>query len=174
MALSRRSSSAWSPVGSVRRRAAGAWAGASEVRRRTAGAWVSLWTSVAVALTNRTVDATNVGAGANAGFLLENTGIARTRNNGFYAQVSGQWMPSPSTAEAANYEVRVTLVSGTAPQTGVLNTWLALSTSREWVLSRATNGSNSCVLRFEIRRIGTTTVLAQADITLIATRESGA
>ena len=72
---------------------------------------------------------------------------------------------------AANYEVLVTETVG-AMTSGPVGAWTNLGTDREWVVTRtgATGpGSTSCTATFQIRKVGTTTVLDSATITLTAT-----
>lgn len=73
------------------------------------------------------------------------------------------------TSQAANYEARVTETSGTLSGGSGINTWLALSSTRNWYVEEFTSGNiNTCVFTVEIRKIGTTTVLDSATITLTA------
>jgi hypothetical protein len=69
---------------------------------------------------------------------------------------------------AANYEVKATLTSGTFT-TGTAGSWLNLATEREWTARQTTVGTKTTTATFEIRKVGTTTILATATITLTAT-----
>jgi RHS repeat-associated protein len=79
-----------------------------------------------------------------------------------------EWLNPESTTEAANYEVWAQLVSGTL-SAGSAGQWLRMNLARDWTLTRSTVGSSQTVINVRIRRIGTTTVLAAADVTLNAT-----
>lgn len=68
---------------------------------------------------------------------------------------------------AGLYEARVTVTSGSLTS-GTTGTWLALSTSRQWEVSRATTGSSNVTFTLEIRRASDGTVLDTATITLAA------
>lgn len=95
-------------------------------------------------------------------------------NGTFYK--SQEWLTgSPvATTIADDYEIRATLVSGSTPSSGTMNTWLNLGTTRVWsnTVSRTTVGvaSRQSVIDFEIGRAGTNTALVtmRADITAYA------
>ena len=75
------------------------------------------------------------------------------------------------TSEASNYEVYATLNSsaGGGLDSGTTGAWLSLNTNRTWAVYESTSGNLSSVeLGMQIRRIGTSTVLASATITLEA------
>lgn len=97
-------------------------------------------------------------ANALSEYVLNNTGDI---NSGDY----GQWI-NPKVA-INTYEARATLVSG-ALTTGTLNAWLSLGTTRNWTVVRNSIGAATAVFTIEIRKIGTTNVLATATITLTA------
>lgn len=74
-------------------------------------------------------------------------------------------------ALASLYEVMATLTSGTNPSTGTMGAWLALGgADLAWTCFKSgTVGGKNSVFRLDIRRIGTTTVLATGIINLTAT-----
>lgn len=72
---------------------------------------------------------------------------------------------------AAGYDVRATLVSGTAPAGSALAAWLNLSSSRTWSLTRSTIGNVSCVLTIEIGLAGSGAAIDSATITIEAERD---
>jgi len=63
------------------------------------------------------------------------------------------------------FECRATLVAGSITS-GTVGSWLSLGTNRSWESTRSIVGSQSGALDIEIRKIGTTTVLATARITV--------
>lgn len=77
------------------------------------------------------------------------------------------WRAGVTPGIGSGYEVRATLQSGTTPS-GTLGSWLALSSSRAWTLTRTSQGTNTAELLVEIRATSGT-VLASAVITLQAT-----
>jgi hypothetical protein len=97
-------------------------------------------------------------------YQLTSGGQAEGSQQGFYYNLE-QWCTP--TSQASNYEARVSNVTGTTPS-GPINTWVALSSTREWSLFAAVNNAELCDFLVEIRRIGTTTILADATITLYA------
>ncbi len=74
----------------------------------------------------------------------------------------------PST-NLANYEVRATVISG-AVTTGTTGTFQALGVARAWSVSVAAPGVADVSLTIEIRRIGTTQILATATVTMSVER----
>jgi hypothetical protein len=85
-----------------------------------------------------------------------------------YPTNSGTWLNSGS---AGDYEVRMTLVSGTLQASGyAVNTWYALSTDSQYAgwntRNSLGNPSESRVLTAEIRRVSDSLVVDSATITI--------
>ena len=171
MSLHRRLSSSNVAVASVKRRLGGAWVNVQEIKRRVSGSWVTVWSALAFKLSNRSVFSNNFGATATATVTFYNDGrFAYQEAPSAQVVVADEWMTPRSTTEAAKYQIRATRLSGGTPS-GTLGSWLALSSSRSWSISRAASGTAETVLRFEIRNATTLAVVATADITLTATYE---
>jgi len=66
--------------------------------------------------------------------------------------ILGDWVTPKSTANI--WEMRTTLDSGDTPNGSVLGTWLPLTTSRTWGLTRSEVGESNSVLTFEFRQVG--------------------
>lgn len=67
---------------------------------------------------------------------------------------AGDWI-DPKSSAPGSYEVRATLVSGSI-DSGILNTWLPLSSTRSWSVGVTVAGTNqSATLTVEIRLGGT-------------------
>ena len=77
---------------------------------------------------------------------------------------------------SSNYEIFTSNAGPDAVDAGsdVLDTWLSLSTIRNWGVTRTNNsaGNDSIVLTISIRRVGTTTVLDSGVYNLMATRQT--
>lgn len=70
---------------------------------------------------------------------------------------------------ASNYEVRWVPATGSLnPDSGAVNTWLTLSSNREWAASfTADFGERYYYGTVQIREVGTTTILAEANVSAI-------
>jgi hypothetical protein len=101
---------------------------------------------------------------ATAGYRLTSAGLAQSLVDITFTTLETWCTP---TSEAVNYEVFATLVSGSTPS-GTIGSWVALSTTQDWVLSSNIGLSQVCQLSLQIRRIATATVLATATIDLDA------
>jgi hypothetical protein len=125
-------------------------------------------TAETVTISDQFVTATRVASGtAVTVYQLASTGdINRTVNTN--TTDIGDWI-TPKSA-ASGYEVFATLVSGTLTS-GTTGSWLALSSSRSWNVNRSTFGTSTAVVGLQIRKVGTTTVLDSATITLEANWE---
>ena len=117
---------------------------------------------VTLATTYNPSDSVTTPATATAGFRLTSAGDIETAG-GTYAD-GGDWLLPKS--GMALYEVKATLNSG-ALTTGTTGSWLALSSTRTWTVSTAL-GAAQAVLTIEIRRIGSSLVLATITVTLDA------
>lgn len=121
--------------------------------------------NIVIVLNNQTiVDATGGARNATAGYRLTSGGQAQSQVNATFTTLE-QWCTP--TAEAVNYEVLVTVTSGSL-STGTAGSWLALSSTQTWTRTATINNINTCVFTAQIRRVGTGTVLATAIITLEA------
>lgn len=125
--------------------------------------------------TNKTVTSSVISPNtASATFRLASAGKIRfqTSVGGAYVEQSptNEWMDPESTTEGFNYQVYASLVSGVPPNAGAgLNTWVGMGTSPiDWVLMRSISGASQSVINIQIRRVGTTTVLASTNVTLTA------
>lgn len=95
--------------------------------------------------------------------------------NAVSVNVAGQWWSIwPVTDIGSSYQIRATLVSGTAPTGPALGstTWHNLSTQRTWSHSRSGAGTSSCVIEVSIRDIATSTIRATASYTIEAVMEN--
>jgi hypothetical protein len=109
--------------------------------------------------------AINFGSPASAEYILNTNGNVEYSENGVAASVLEAWcIPA---AQATNYESFATLVSGSLSG-GTLGSWLALSSTRSWEITQSSPGVTSAIFNVGIRRVGTTTILASADIELNA------
>ena len=124
---------------------------------------------------NKLVDSTvALGSTASATFRLATAGKIRfqTSAGGLYEEQSpfDEWLEPESTTASLNFEVMAVPVSG-AVTSGPTNQWLALGgVARDWTLTNVVAGTSAqAVLTIQIRRIGTTTVLASTNATLRAT-----
>jgi len=101
-----------------------------------------------------------------ATYTLEADGDIITATTAGGSVDAGDWI-IPKGAAGGNFEVQATIVSGSV-SSGTTGSWLALSSDRTWTRSQVTSGTSTVVLTIEIRRVGTTTVLATCTRTLVA------
>lgn len=111
----------------------------------------------------------SVGEYAGATLEISSDGTAYgIDNSGFGADIvySNPWIPTTEPSIIDDYEVRVTLSSGSV--IGDLNVWQNLSTTRQWYVEAFYPGSQSATLSVQIRNAATTNVLETATVTLSA------
>jgi hypothetical protein len=121
--------------------------------------------AVTITVNPATITGINISSTASAQYQLNSSGNAFEIVNGGLATLLYAWcVPA---GQAANYEVYASLVSGSlSGGSSATDTWLALSTTRAWLVS--TTSLLYATLNVGIRRVGTTTILASADIELAA------
>lgn len=118
-----------------------------------------------ITISNQSItDATGGSRSATAGYRLTSGGNAQSQINLTFTTLE-QWCTP--TSQASNYEVLVTVTSGSL-STGTAGSWLALSSTQTWTRTATIGTANTCVFTVEIRRVGTSTVLDSATITLEA------
>lgn len=89
---------------------------------------------------------------ATAGVRFKSDGTIQTINGSITFDF-GAWVSPASSAD--EWEIRATLASGSVP-TGTRGSWLPLTSTREWVLTRSSDGMYESDLTFEFRRVGDT------------------
>lgn len=95
--------------------------------------------------------------------------------NAVSVNVAGQWWSIwPVTDIGSSYQIRATLVSGTAPTGPTLGstTWHDLSTLQVWSHTRSVAGTSGGVIEVSIRDIATSTIQATASYTIEAVMEN--
>lgn len=105
---------------------------------------------------------------ATCGYRLNSNGKVYSTNTVGSATYIEDWI-TPNGA-ASGYECYVTVTSGSL-STGTSGSWLSLGTTRDWTVSTNTGGAvfiKTCTFTVDIRKIGTTTVLDSATITIEA------
>lgn len=80
------------------------------------------------------------------------------------SDVDGDWISPGATGIGSDYEIKATLVTGTAPAGASLSTWLNMGTTRQWSM----NSPGSCVLSIAIRDVATgTTQVSRSDCSIL-------
>lgn len=110
-----------------------------------------------VALTARTASASAASIGATATYALSSTGDILASVSSSNVVDVGDWI-SPQSG-MAGYAVFASRLSGVTI-TGTLDTWLALSSSRSWTITRSTTGTSTATMSVQIRRISDSVVVA--------------
>lgn len=107
---------------------------------------------------------------ATAGWRAQSNGVAESFQQliGSWAAITNNWVQSLASGDTpSNYDIRATESSynGVGTRSGTMNTWLSLSTLRQWTLA-INGGPQTGVwwITFEIRR--GTTVIATALVKL--------
>jgi hypothetical protein len=122
--------------------------------------------NVVITLANQNISYSSGGlTGAAVGYQLSSGGQVLQREQTTYTNI-GQWCTP--TSQASNYEVLITVTSGSTPTGSPVGSWTSLSVSLEWGLSVGAGGFDTSTFTAQIRKTGTTTVLATATITLTA------
>ncbi len=128
-----------------------------------------VWQLLTVNITDQSIQVTNPSTRATAGYRLNYSGIAESLDDVTYATLE-TWLLSGA---ASDYEVRVTLSSGTL-SSGTTGTWQNLGTSRSWTVVAGNYYPEfaEAEIVVEIRNATTLTILDTATINLQAERIS--
>lgn len=119
--------------------------------------------NVTIFISNQFIsDFTGGSRAAISGYRLTSGGLAQSLVDTTFTTLETWCTP---TGQAVNYEVFITIVSG-GLTSGTTGSWVALSTTRTWTLEFSVPNSGQCVFTAQIRKVGTTTVLSTATITL--------
>tara|TARA_R110002060_G_scaffold66407_1_gene75228 strand:- start:255 stop:821 length:567 start_codon:yes stop_codon:yes gene_type:complete len=89
-------------------------------------------------------------------------------NGGAYSSSDiGNWI-DPKSAAPGSYQIRATLNSGTSPSGSAVGSWMALTSTRSWILSSSAGQSKTCNLTIQIRVGG----VIQDSATVVLTADS--
>ncbi|WP_287994291.1 hypothetical protein [Acidiphilium sp.] len=105
------------------------------------------------------------GSSQTAIYTLESDGDIVSSTTSFGNVDRGDWI-DPKASAPDDYEVRATIVSGSL-SAGTAGSWLPLTSSRTWNVSRDFAGVSSCTLTIEIRK-GSGSTLDSATVELTA------
>lgn len=107
-----------------------------------------------------------------AGYEINANGRVYAVNGASFITTEIEQWATP-TSVASQYEVIATLVSGTlSPGGGELNIWRSLGSTRDWYIEQILSGVKLTTLSFQVRKIGTTTVLDTWTVDLGAYRSA--
>lgn len=112
---------------------------------------------------------------AESGFRFNRGGTIDTYSRNLYSSTNyrhaGNWITPTASDIGDDYEVRFSEISGTFGYlTGTYNTWLPLTTWRNVSVAVA-NGQADATVKAEIRKVGTTTILATTNLQMQAESE---
>jgi len=120
----------------------GTWRSQGNAWTNVAGVWkrATVWTNVAgtwkAVLGRVSLDGHSTAAPAQSGFRFNSDGTVDENESGSYSQIDSatDWIIPNAVDGKGSYEIRAVQNSGDALDAGsdALNTWLALSTDREW------------------------------------------
>jgi hypothetical protein len=158
--------SAWVTAKSARVWNGSAWVNAKSAKVWNGSAWVNFLSSVNI----ENASETSSGAGfdnafAEAGYILSSDGTASTFSDSgtfFEFDLAGQWFVGGSISD---FSVRATLDSvtgsGAESVTGTFDSWLSLSTTRQWSLITNAVGNDD----FQFANLSMTIEIAYTDDT---------
>lgn len=122
-----------------------------------------------VTVSGESILSASFGGTVTAGVRFSSSGIVSKNVNSIYTQIDAatDWI-IPNSAAPDDYQVRCTF-TGATPSGAATNTWLALSTTREWLVTDTTdNGvAVTSTLTIEIRK-GTGAVISSGVYSLSA------
>lgn len=152
-------------------RVAGTWQPLKAIFVRVSGVWQTVYLAVAATLSNRSVTSfTTPGPGtAISQFILNSDGRAQYVQDGVTSDVSGEWRVAGASSD---FEARATVNSGSLTA-GTTGSWVGLSSTQTWSLTRSTAGLSNCNFTLEIRRASDGVVLTSASITLTSEVDVG-
>ena len=104
---------------------------------------------------------------ATAGYRLSNTGVVQTKGASYADKET--WLLSGLNSEC---ECRATYATGDALSTGTMNSWLALSSTREWTLVATSGVEKANTTLIEIRNAATGMVLDSCTVSFEAISSS--
>lgn len=149
---------------------AGTWKKCA-VWQNVAGTWKKVTSLLGAVMNNSTVyggDSTSPYS-ASGSHTLSNAGAADTTATGASTH-SWTWLTGGA---ASDFECRAVLVSGSTPSGSAMSTWLALSSTRSWSISRTTVGITQTVFDVTIRDVASAGAAVSVTGRISITLENG-
>ncbi len=169
----RKVSGTWEEMTEVHRKISGTWEEITEIHRKVSGTWEQVFGAIGVvSIDNQNLFAVEASPSSTSiNYKFFTTGLAQYfKNGGSGLSLGDNWWSLHSVAGIGNsYEVMATQTgtTGSSSDSGdVRGSWLALTSDREWGISKASVGVATQTLSIEIGLIGTSTALFSATITL--------
>ena len=160
----------WRTVDSPRVKVSGAWRTVQQGYVKVSGTWRTFFQALGASLPASITDSKLAISTADASVTLTVNSNGTWAGNGDFAP-SGTWQVGGT---AADYEVRLTLSSGTTPSGSDMATWLSCGTTRSWSITETRNGyyTTSFTGTLEIRMAASPqTVFATSSVSLEAVVE---
>jgi hypothetical protein len=169
MPISAKVSGSWQTITKPATKVSGTWRPLGGVWTRVSGVWQRVYT--AAAISNQFANASFTSGTVTATYELNSNGIAYLTDNVSYGDnllhaISNEWQGGGTNSD---FEARMTVNSGSL-SAGTTGSWVALSSTQTWTLSRATAGISTASATLEIRLAGSATVLDSATIDFEAER----
>lgn len=148
--------------------AGGVWKTIQAIWVGAGGVWKQAYSAVVLTLTTATAENNRTSGAASAVYQIRvDRFIYTSALSGATIVQQEQWCPS--TATPTDYEVMATVTAGTL-NSGTTGSYIAITGTHAWSVTRSTIGVSSATIRIDIRRIGDTTVLASKVINFTAER----
>lgn len=160
----------WRTVDSPRVKVSGAWRTVQQSYVKVSGTWRTFFQALGANLPSSITDSALAISTANASVTLTVNSNGTWAGNGDLSP-SGTWQVGGT---AADYEVRLTLSTGTAPAGSAMATWLSCGTTRSWRITETRDGyyTTSFTGTLEIRMAASPqTVFATSSVSLEAVVE---
>lgn len=114
-----------------------------------------------ITFTNDTADkaVTRAGQEADATYSINANGTVTINGNN---TPEYHWLPNNSLS--GSYEIKAVFVGGDTSPIGTYNTYVNMGTDTSWTLTAPYGSNYSAIISLSIRRTGTTTVIATANV----------
>lgn len=168
----------WVNDSGVQRRLKEVWVNDNGVQRRLKECWVNdngvqrcFFRSDVISIGISALLGSSVSpANPSVFYSLLSSGVKQTsesRDGTSPAVNNSDWVTP--TSSASNFECFATVLTGSF-SSGSFGSWLALTSSRTWSLTRSTTGSSVARMNLQIRRVGDSAISASADIQMTANK----
>jgi hypothetical protein len=151
---------AWKKVNRIWVRVGGVWKETNNAYVRVGGAWKKFFQNAVFSLSWGDLHDIRVNTTSTVILTIQRDGDVAISANTFGAPGADDWIVPRGATVGDNYEVRLTVNTGSTPSGDTSGSWLAINTDRTWQWAQASAGTTEANVTVEIRPTGGSAVVS--------------
>jgi hypothetical protein len=156
-------SGVWKEITDPQVNVSGVWKNIDEAWVNVSGVWKQFYQRYALQLGVTSLGDLNLST-ASASITIQRDGDVSVTGEASVPPDALDWIDPRNSTVGDDYEIRLTVNSGTTPAGAATGSWIALSTDRTWSITRSGDAESFSDTTLEIRKASTGEVVLTQDI----------